>query len=64
LLKHQEIEEKKKAKLAAKNNQKNNVPNKKPKWQKQSEEFRAIMQANRPSSSQEQTSNYGSKLIY
>jgi len=58
ILKQSEIEEKKKAKHG-KNNTKN-IQNKKPKWQKQSEEFRAIMKANRPSSSQQPNKNYGS----
>jgi hypothetical protein len=43
MLKHKEIEEKKKAKMGG--NQKENQ-SKKAKWKKQSEEFRAILRAN------------------
>ncbi len=46
LLKHNEIMEKKNKKMGKNTNNKPVNKNAKPKWQKQSEEFRAIMKAN------------------
>ncbi len=44
LLKHKELEEKKKSKISTNTQQIKN--NKKSKWKKQSEEFRAVLRAN------------------
>ena len=57
MLKYKEMEEKKKAKMGG---NKQEIANKKAKWKKQSEEFRAILKANKTTDN----TGFGSKYYY